>query len=221
MVIIKWHGHACFEIIDFEGLSIVIDPHDGRSIGLKPPKASADVVLITHEHFDHNAYHLVLKPGGEKHSMREGEFKVAGKYDVKGIKVFHDKVRGRLRGSVVTYRLEVEDVSIIHVGDLGHIPSQDVIDKMIPIDILMIPIGGTYTIDAREAHEVSKILKPKIVIPMHYWVTGMNLPLAPLDSFLDIVDYEVTKLDNNQWSISKEELEVIGPEPMVIVFKLP
>ncbi len=221
VVTIRWHGHACFEIIDSEGLTIVIDPHDGRSIGLKPPKVSADVVLMTHEHFDHNAYHLVIKPGGEKYSMKEGEFKIAGKYSVKGIKLFHDKSKGRLRGNVVIYRLEVEGISILHVGDLGHIIPQKVVDDVSPVDILMVPVGGTFTIDAKEAYEISRMLTPKAVIPMHYWVEGVNLPLAPLDSFLSVVDYGVIKLDSNEWTISKEELEVMGPEPKVIVFKLP
>lgn len=221
VVVVRWHGHACFEVVDSNGVSIVIDPHDGRSIGLKPPKASADAVLITHEHFDHNAYHLVLKPGGEKYSMREGDFRVVRKYGVKGIKLFHDKSRGKLRGNVVIYRLEVEGVRILHLGDLGHIPPQEVVNEVTPIEVLMVPVGGTFTIDAKEAYEVAKMLSPKVVVPMHYWVTGVNLPLAPLDSFLNIVDYEVIKMDSNQWSISKEELDVMGPEPKVVVFKLP
>jgi len=221
MVTIRWHGHACFEIVDSEGLTIVIDPHDGRSIGLKPPKVSADVVLMTHEHFDHNAYHLVIKPGGEVHSMKEGEFKVAGKYLAKGIKLYHDKSKGRLRGNVVIYRLEIEGIGILHVGDLGHMLPQEVIDTVSPVDVLMVPVGGTFTVDAKEAYEISKALTPKVIIPMHYWIKGMNLPLAPLDSFLSLVDYEVIKLDSNEWNISKEDLEVMGPEPKVVVFNPP
>ena len=119
------------------------------------------------------------------------------------------------------YRLEVEGVRILHLGDLGHIPPQEVVNEVTPIEVLMVPIGGTFTIDAKEAYEVAKMLSPKVVVPMHYWVTGVNLPLAPLDSFLSIVDYEVIKMDSNQWSISKEELDVMGPEPKVVVFKLP
>lgn len=221
MVKFRWHGHACFEIVDSKGLTIVIDPHDGRSIGLNPPRASADVVLITHEHFDHNAYHLVLKAGGEVYSMKEGDFKIAREYPVKGIKLFHDKNRGRLRGTVVIYKLEVEGVKILHVGDLGHTLPPNVVSAVKPVDVLMVPVGGTFTIDAKEALEVSKSLMPKVIIPMHYWVKGINLPLAPLESFLKIVDYEVIKLGSNEWVISRDELEALGPEPKVVVFSLP
>jgi len=218
MVVIRWHGHACFEIVDSSGFSIVIDPHDGGSIGLKPPRARADAVLITHEHFDHNAYPVVLRGGGERYSMREGEFVVGGRYMVLGVRAYHDKYRGRRRGQVVMYRLSVEGVNILHVGDLGHMLSPETSERLRPVDIAMVPVGGTFTIDGKEAYEVIKELSPKAAIPMHYWIPGVNLPLAPLENFLGVIDLDVVRLNSNEWSVTKESLDRWG-ETKVVVFK--
>ena len=219
-MIVRWHGHACFEIVSSEGFDVVIDPHDGGSIGLRPPNARADAVLMTHDHFDHNAWHIVLKPGGEKYLMKEGEFTIGGKYRVLGVKAYHDKYKGRRRGAIVMYKLVIDDINILHVGDLGHVLTYDICEKLKPIDILMIPVGGVFTINAKEAYEIIKMLEPKAAVPMHYWVSGINLPLAPLNNFLSIVDYEVIRLDSNEWSITKDELD-IWDTTKVVVFKLP
>jgi len=214
--IIRWHGHACFEVIDSKGFSIVIDPHDGGSIGIRPPNTKADAVLITHDHFDHNAYHVVLKSGGVVHDMRLGEFEVAG-HRVMGVKAFHDKSRGRRRGEVVMYRLNVDGVNILHVGDLGHIPPDDELSKLMPVDVLMVPVGGTFTIDSREAVELAEKLDAKVVIPMHYWIHGINLPLAPLSDFLKLITWKVIELGGNEWRIERYE---IPAERTVVIFKL-
>ncbi len=204
-MLIKWHGHACFEIIDSEGFSIVIDPHDGASLGLPTPSAKADVVLITHEHFDHNAYNVVLKPGGKYYSMKEGAFQV-GPHSVIGLPAYHDKFKGRRRGKVVMYLLNVEGVKILHVGDLGHVLEPSEVKGINTPHVLMAPVGGTFTIDAKEALNLLELIKPKAFIPMHYWVSGINLPLAPLEHFLSLVNMEVVKV-GREWKTSKEELE--------------
>ncbi len=219
MVLIKWHGHACFEIIDSQGRSVVIDPHDGRSIGIKAPEASADAVLITHDHFDHNAFHVVLKSGGEIHSMKLGKFKILGSYDVEGVEAYHDKLKGRRRGKVVIYKLNVEGVRITHLGDLGSF-DEELINALKPTDVLMIPVGGVFTIDANEARDLIRELSPKVAIPMHYWVPGINLPLSTLEDFLNIIEWEVVKLERNEWSVTEEELSLIEPT-RVVVFKTP
>jgi len=210
-LLIRWHGHACFEIVDSAGYTIAIDPHDGYSVGMKPPSFKADAVLITHEHFDHNAYNTVAKPGAERYSMKEGEFVIGGKHRARGVRFYHDKVKGRRRGEVVAYKIEVEGVGVLHLGDLGHVPDEKVVADLKPIDVLMVPIGGTFTIDPREAFEVIKIVDPKIVIPMHYWVRGINLPLQPVDVFVDIVKdvYDVVRAETNTLSTTADELHSI------------
>lgn len=216
LLTIKWYGHACFELLDSKGRSIVIDPHDGRSIGIRRPEVTADAVLITHEHFDHNAYQGILKEHGELHVMRTGRFNVLG-YETLGLRTFHDKSKGKRRGEVVVYRINVEGVNVVHLGDLGYIPPDEELKSLTPVDILMLPVGGTFTIDAREALQLSDKLTPKAVIPMHYWVEGINLPLAPLSDFIKIVtNRRIINLESNAWNISRDEI----PSNVVIVFKL-
>jgi len=210
-LIIRWHGHACFELIDHDGFTIAIDPHDGYSLGIKPPSFKADAVLITHEHFDHNAYNIVAKPAAEKYSMREGEFLVGGRHKARGIKLYHDKVKGKRRGEVVVYKVEVDGVRVLHLGDLGHVFDEGTALELKPVDVLLVPVGGTFTIDPREAFEVVKIVEPKVTVPMHYWVKGMNLPLQPVDIFVDIVRdvYEVVSMQTNELVVTPEDLQPI------------
>ncbi len=219
MPIIVFHGHACFEVIDSEGRSIIIDPHDGGSIGLPKPEARADAVLVTHNHFDHNAVSVVLKPGGEKHVMRKGKFVVLGKHRARGIEAYHDPYGGRMRGKVVMYVVEVDGVRILHVGDLGHILSEEEVRTIGDVDVVMVPVGGTFTIGPKEAAEVLRALKPKAFIPMHYWVTGVNLPLKPLDEFLKVVwgKYEVMRVGSNRLDTS----EIRWGDTKVVVLEVP
>lgn len=207
MPIIRWHGHACFEIITSQGKTIVIDPHDGRSLGLKPPRALADIVLITHEHFDHNAYAVVAKPGAKILSMKAQE-NIIDDVKVLGVETYHDKDRGRRRGRNVVYRILVDGVSLVHLGDLGHAIGEEGA-KLKPIDVLMIPVGGVFTIDAKEAWKVIEVLNPLTVIPMHYWVQGIELPLKPVDEFLNLAPTTWNKLllESNTLTIDKESLK--------------
>lgn len=207
MPIIRWHGHACFEIVTSRGKTIVIDPHDGRSLGLKPPQASADIVLISHEHFDHNAYAVVAKPNAKILSMSIGETLID---DIKvvGIEAYHDKNKGKRRGRNVIYRVDVDGLSIVHLGDLGHVVGKEG-DRLKPIDILMVPVGGVFTIDAHEAWEVVEVLNPATVIPMHYWVKGLELPLKPVDDFLNLTPPSWNKvvLETNTLMIDRNSLK--------------
>lgn len=219
MPVIVFHGHACFEIIDSEGKSIVIDPHDGGSIGLPRPEARADAVLVTHNHFDHNAVEVVLKPGGEKHVMRKGKFVILGKHRAMGIEAYHDTYKGRMRGRVVMYVLKVDGVKILHVGDLGHTLSEEEVKAIAEVNVAMAPVGGTFTIGPEEAVELMRVLKPKAFIPMHYWVPGVNLPLKPLDEFLKVVEgeYEIVKVGRNRLDTS----EINWEGTKVVVLEVP
>lgn len=218
MVLVRWHGHACFEIVASSGLSIVIDPHDGHSLGIKPPQAHADIVLITHDHFDHNAYNIVAKPEAEIVHMFIGDREIRG-IRIRGVEAYHDTVQGRRRGRVILYRIEVEGLSFVHLGDLGHVLDEGRASKLRPVDILLIPVGGTFTIDAEAAWSVVETLMPKVVIPMHYWIPGLNLPLRPVDYFVSRApsEWRVEKLDTNQVELRRDNL----PEKTIIVMSPP
>ncbi|MCI4438049.1 MAG: MBL fold metallo-hydrolase [Ignisphaera sp.] len=209
MVLIRWHGHACFEIVTSKGTVVVVDPHDGYSLGLKPPQAQADIVLITHEHFDHNAYAVVAKPSAQVLSMFVGE-KTIGDVYVKGVEAYHDKEKGRRRGRISIYKVVADSVSIVHLGDLGHELDESYAKALEPIDVLLIPVGGTYTIDAKSAWNVINVIKPKAVIPMHYWIKGLNLPLKPVDDFLAVKpsSWNVVKLSSNQIEVSAQNIPI-------------
>ncbi|MCD6275196.1 MAG: MBL fold metallo-hydrolase [Thermoplasmata archaeon] len=198
---IRWYGHACFEIRS--GISLVIDPHDGRSIGIKPPRAKADLVLVTHHHFDHNATR-VIKGNFEVIDL-PGEYEYEG-IKIKGIMAYHDKEMGAKRGKVTMFRIESEGIKLLHVGDLGHVISSEMAKEIGPVDILFIPVGGVYTVDAREAYENTKILNPKIVVPMHYKFNGLTLGLAPVDDFLRFFPEGQVTYVGNSIEFSREDL---------------
>jgi len=170
-MIITYYGHSCFKIETKPGgrgagerLNIYVDPFDS-SVGLKPPSGKADLVLVTHDHHDHNNikglrgdYFLVNHPG---------EYTYRG-ISIAGFKTYHDGSSGTERGLNAVYLIESEDIKIAHLGDLGHPLDKDQMESMEGIDILMIPVGGTYTLSIKEAVELIKILEPAMIIPMHY-----------------------------------------------------
>lgn len=222
LVRIRWHGHACFEIVSGDGLSIVIDPHDGSSIGIKPPEVKADIVLISHNHFDHNAYRVVSKPSTQVVMAKKGEFQIGPHNEIKvrGIMAYHDKYRGRRRGSVIMYKLTVDNLDILHMGDVGHILTAEQVSEVGSLDIALIPVGGTFTIGPEEAWRILEVLKPRIAIPMHYWIPGINLPLHSVDDFINRASegWKVVRVDSNEVSVTKEALP---PSPLVYVLKPP
>jgi len=179
---IIWRGHAFFEIFT-KTKKIAIDPFSEK-IGLKAPKIKTDILLITHDHYDHNEkkivtrdYFLIDKPG---------EYEIGGIF-ILGIESFHDNNQGKERGKNTMYLIEAEGLRICHMGDFGQKElTQQQKEKILPLDILMIPVGGTYTIGPKEAVEIINEIEPKIVIPMHYFVEGLQIKLAKVDDFLKI-----------------------------------
>jgi L-ascorbate metabolism protein UlaG (beta-lactamase superfamily) len=161
-------------------LRIVTDPFDA-SLGYKVPKLHADIVTVSHEHFDHNATGVV---GANPLIMRD-----IGKRETKGVVIrgvsgFHDKDQGTQRGTNNMFVLEVDGIKVVHLGDLGHILTLVHLNAIGPVDILLIPVGGIFTIDAQEADEVVGQLKPKIVIPMHYKTPAISLTIDGVERFL-------------------------------------
>ncbi|NIA09531.1 MAG: Zn-dependent hydrolase [Nitrospiraceae bacterium] len=180
MIKIRWHGHSCFEISN--NVTIVTDPHDGSSIGIRPPNVRADIVLVSHDHYDHNKVKSVEKEGTVV--VRDGS------RDIDGIKIesfteYHDTEEGKKRGKIKIFKFIVDGITFCHLSDLGRVIDDDVAKKIGEVDILFVPVGGVFTIDWNGAIKVCRKINPKVIVPMHYKVGGLSLPIERVDAFLD------------------------------------
>lgn len=176
---IRYLGHSCF--LMEEKSRFVTDPY--TKVGYEMPRVSADFITCSHAHFDHDYFAGVT--GVKKIIDGEGEFE-AGGVRIAGKKFFHDASRGARRGTTIAYSFYFGDTRVCHLGDLGEPFSQENAAKIGRPDILMIPVGGTYTIDAAEAKKYIDAISPDIVIPMHYRTQKCTLDIAPLSEFLAI-----------------------------------
>ncbi|MHA1409453.1 MAG: MBL fold metallo-hydrolase [Candidatus Odinarchaeia archaeon] len=217
MVKITWLGHACFAV-EGENVVVVTDPHDGKGIGLKPPSIKGDIILVSHGHYDHaDGVPLVKKEDSVVLQEFVGEKEVKG-VKIKGIRSYHDLSQGKERGINVIYVFEVDGLKFAHLGDLGHVLGSDAVEEIGQIDVLFIPVGGTYTIDHSGATKLYNEIKPKIAIPMHFKTEGLTLPLTKVDTFL-AGKQEAKRLGVNQLEVSKETLpensEIIALKPTI------
>ncbi len=165
---IKYLGHSSF-LIKTKSAKVITDPFDPKITGLKFPKAEADIVTVSHMHSDHNHIHNITGPEGRAPLVIDmpGEFESRG-VRVFGFRSFHDDKKGEERGENILFKVEAEGVSVLHCGDLGHIPEDSFIDSIGEVDVLLVPVGGFYTIDPEAAAALVKKVEPAVVIPMHY-----------------------------------------------------
>jgi len=196
------HGHSCFEYSNSK-LTVVIDPHDGKSIGIKAPTASADVVLMTHPHYDHSAARVIR--GNHTDVMsRNGEFDVKGLH-VTGIPTFHDSHGGEEKGGNTMYLFEMDGISICHCGDLGAIPSDDALRLIKGVDMLFVPVGEVMTMPLDQVRRFIELVNPRIIVPMHYRIGGLSLPLSPLDDFLAMIPDEAVEYMGSEVDLLPED----------------
>jgi L-ascorbate metabolism protein UlaG (beta-lactamase superfamily) len=205
---ITWLGHSCFRIEAKEG-SILTDPFS-KDIGLKPPKIKDNIVLVSHDHSDHNN---IQDAGPETFVIKNpGEYEKNG-ISILGITSFHDKSEGKDRGLNTIYLIKAEDMTICHLGDLGQEKlDEKQVEEIGDVDILMIPVGGNYTIDSKEAAEVISQIEPKIVIPMHYKVKGLELDIESADKFvkeLGLTPEKVDKFKVVKKTLPTEEVKLV------------
>ena len=161
---IRWFGHACFLFESEDGTRIITDPFDG-SVGYKVPTIEADIVTVSHDHYDHNYVEGVQ--GDPKIVKSPGECTISG-ISIKGVSAFHDEVKGEKRGPIIIYIFDIDGVKICHAGDLGHLLSKTQLEEIGEVDVLLLPVGGTFTLDAHGANAAVKQLSPKLIIPMHF-----------------------------------------------------
>ncbi len=210
-MIITWIGHSCFKIQDKvgpDGITLTTDPFD-KSVGLKVPNFESDIVTVSHDHYDHN----------NVKSLRGNPFVIdsAGEYDVKGVMIegiesFHDEKEGAERGKNIIYRIEMDSIVIAHLGDLGHILNDKQLERLAGVDILMIPVGGKYTIDAKKAVSVVSQIEPRVIIPMHYKIKGSKIDIDSVDKFikeLGLKPTEEEKLKISKRDLPQEDMELV------------
>lgn len=187
---LRWFGQACFLLASPGGATILLDPfHREDGLDYSVPSLQVDAVTVSHEHFDHNNVEAA-KPGARiirgltETGFRQVNEKV-GDVSIRTVPAYHDSRLGVMRGKNAVFIFETAGRSIVHLGDLGHLLTEEQVKQIGKVDVLLIPVGGTYTIDAAEATRVVGQLKPRIVIPMHYKTDKVtNLALAPVDEFL-------------------------------------
>jgi L-ascorbate metabolism protein UlaG (beta-lactamase superfamily) len=176
---ITWFGHSCFRLSD-RGVTIVTDP-PSDDMGYDRPRIRADVVTISHEHPGHN--NRIGFRGGPKVFDGPGEYEVKDVF-ITGIATYHDTRSGASRGLNTVFLFEFDGVTICHLGDLGHVPTQSEVEALSSVDVLLIPVGGVNTIDPSKASEVISLIEPLLVVPMHYKTPVEKAKLQTLDKFL-------------------------------------
>lgn len=202
-MIIKWLGHSCFLIISKEGLRIITDPYTvGGNINYSPINESASIVSVSHSHSDHNNVSAVR---GKPEVVKDSGIRTVKGIQFRGIATYHDPSQGRQRGPNTVFCFSLDSMNLCHLGDLGHVLSQEQVEQVGAVDILFIPVGGFYTIDAAKASQVCEQLKPKVVIPMHFKTSKCDSPIATVEDFLR-GKRNVRKIDSSTVEFKLEEL---------------
>lgn len=209
---ITFLGHSSFRLKG-KTASLVTDPFDSKVVGFSFPKVSADIVTISHNHDDHNKAELVKDV--KKVISGPGEYEING-ISIIGIATFHDDKKGAKRGKNTIYVIEIDGQRIVHLGDLGHKLSEKFIEKIGSVDVLIIPVGGEYTIDATQATELVRAIEPRITIPMHFKVPKLNSEtfskISSVELFLTQIGLPVektNKLNVSTGSIEEEQKVVL------------
>ena len=226
---IKWFGHSAFGLTSESGQVVLTDPYEpggyNGAVGYKPISITPDIVTVSHSHADHNYIKALpgstnpdgfserdpegtaySEPGTGKPTIidKKGNYEIAG-IKITGIPVYHDTKQGQERGNNIIFVYEIDGLRIAHCGDLGHLLSDKDIAALGRIDIILIPVGGYFTIDAAQATEVMQKIKPKIVIPMHYKTEVLDFPIAKVDEFLK-GKKNVKRASASEVSVTRETL---------------
>lgn len=203
---IRYLGHSCFLLTESTGTSIVTDPYG--DVGFDLPSVTADVVTISHDHYDHNNDRAV---GGNPVIIKEeGNYEIGG-VGITAIKSYHDDENGAKRGENLIFKFRMDGLEICHLGDIGEECSSSLLEMLLPVHVLLIPVGGTYTIDAEQAKEYVDRIMPSVVVPMHYKTKGLNLDIDKVGAFADLFEEseeeeQVVELDGNVLELFRDDI---------------
>ncbi len=211
---VTWLGHGCFRLRG-RGAAVVTDPYP-PTIGLKLARMDADLITVSHDHDDHS-YTQVVRDGA--YEVRgPGEYEVAG-VSVIGLPTYHDAEKGAKQGRNTVYLIEIDDVRVCHLGDLGHKLDDAEAEAVAAPDVLLVPVGGRTTMNGELAAEVVRQLEPRYVVPMHYAIAGLKVELDAVDRFLKEMGVAAAasepqpKLSVQKSSVSEFETKVVVLEP--------
>lgn len=197
-------GHSSFKI-KTKAATVITDPFDPQMVGLKYSGVEGEIVTVSHAHQDHNATGKVS--GIKKIVEGPGEYEISG-VSIMGFPSFHDDKGGEERGKNTIFVIEADGLRLVHLGDLGHLLSDELVDEIGDVDVLMIPVGGSFTIGPKEATEIVSKIEPFFVLPMHYKMAGLNPAafdkLQPVEAFLKESGLPVESLP--KFSIKKEDI---------------
>ncbi len=211
---VKWNGHASFTITAGDGKVIVTDPYESGAfegnVAYESVCDRADVVLVSHDHADHNCVSSI--PGSPEVLKAGGS---AGDMDFTGVTAAHDDKGGAERGSNVVFVFEVDGVRVAHLGDLGHLLTDEQLEAMGRVDLLLVPVGGVFTVDPEAASKVVEQVKPRLVIPMHFKTGKIGFPLQGVDEFAQRMT-NVKKTGKSEVEIEEEDLPASGPEVWIL-----
>lgn len=212
---ITWFGHSCFLLTSTAGLKLLMDPFKTEShLSYPQVRANADIVTVSHEHFDHN---YLADISGKPEVLRGNLDKTIRGVHIKGLSAFHDDVKGKERGSNTIFCITMDDINICHLGDLGHILTAGEISLIGKVDLLLIPVGGVFTIGIDEAVKIIGAVKPRITIPMHYKTERCQFLQWSSDDFIQ-GKKGVRKTDSSELDINVTSMPA---EPEIIVLKYP
>ena len=210
---IQWLGHSCFKLTESTGTTIVTDPYNSY-VGFSMPQVSADVVTVSHKHKDHSAVENVQ--GNPQVIDSVGAWEIGG-VGITALQSYHDNDKGAKRGENTIYLYRMDGIDICHMGDIGQELSVNLGESIGSVNVLMIPVGGNYTIDAEQAKEYVDFLMPDIVIPMHYKTENSELDVDGVDGFIDLFDEDqIVYVDGETLELDREKFE--GDSTKVYVF---
>ncbi len=210
---IEYLGHSCFKLTESTGTSVVCDPYG--DVGYVMPQVCADAVTVSHRHYDHDNTAAV---GGNPTVIDAENVRSLPGVEISAVKSFHDGQRGKTRGENVIFKFRMDGIDVCHLGDLGEACTAELIDSILPVNVLLIPVVGNYTIDAEMAKEYVDRIMPDIVIPMHYRTKGCNLDIDKAEKFLCLFDGDnVSETDGSSLELMRSDL--IDGETKVVVLK--
>ncbi len=202
---VKYLGHAAFELVSEGGTKIVFDPYESGSydgaLMYGPITEAYDIAVVSHEHPDHSDEKV--KTGARHVIDSPGEFDLEGLH-VETSQTYHDESKGSERGGNLVSVVEIDGMRIAHLGDLGHPLSEEELGRLKGVDLMLIPVGGFFTIDAAAAAELVRKTEPRVVIPMHFKTDKVNFPIAPVDQFIDMME-SVERAGGSTLDITKDE----------------